>query len=172
MKKLFMLLLTTMLMISLTGCQETKENNDTTNNQNGNNQTEDLTTTKSCNQINQISKLNQTFTYTATNDEIEKVKVVRVYNNETLGVDSFSNFTETQKESYKQNILNQIGLDSTNYEGLTIEFEFNDQMTITINADLKIADEEKLQMVGLDFSNGKSLKQKIEDMRKNGAICS
>lgn len=171
MKKLFMLLLTMVFAISLTGCGENKENNNEDNNQTENNQTQDVTVTKVCTTTNEISKLQQTFTYTATNGEVEKVKVVRLYDNDTLGISSFNTFTTEQKETYKQNMLNQIGLDSTSYEGLTIEFDFNDQMSITINADLKTADQEKLQIVGLDFTNSKKIDEIIEDMKTSGASC-
>lgn len=116
--------------------------------------------------------LEQTYKMTATNDEINKVELEIVYDNETLGVDSLEGLTNDQKEQIKTNMLTTLGLEQTTYEGFEIKIDIEEKMTVTIDADLTKADAEVLKKVGLDFSNtDMSLENAVEDFKDTGATC-
>lgn len=180
MKKLWIILTVLFLSVSLSGCMINEPiNEDNNNNQaqeetnkeeNNNEEKEDTITTKTCT-ITNAAGLKQTFAYTATNDEITKVTLTKIFSNDALGVNDFSSMTEDQKEDYKNNMLNSIELDSTTYEGLSITFKFEKQLSMVIEADLTKADLELLQKVGLDFSNNKNIDTQINNMTQNGATC-
>lgn len=158
MKKLSILLLTMVLALTLTGCGK-----DTLK--------EDVITSKTCN-LKQEG-LDQTFKYTATNGEIDKIDLTMVYDNAMFGVDSLNDLTTEQKEQIKANMLKTLGLESTTYEGLIINIDIQDQMTVVLNVDLKKADPEILKKVGLDFTGMEdmSLETAVKDMTSGGATC-
>lgn len=152
MKKILILLLTTILSLSIVGCGKK------------------VITTKTCT-TDQEDYL-ETYKLTATNDQIDKVEIVYLYDNELFEVDTLSDLNEEQKDQIKTNMLKTLGLESTTYEGFEVNIDIQDQMTITIKADLTLVDPEVLKKVGLDFSDtNMSLKEAISDMTKAGAVC-
>ena len=88
------------------------------------------------------------------------------------GVDNYSKLDDSQKADLKSNMLNNIGLDKTSYEGLDIDVAIENQMIVTIKADLKIVDRELLEIVGLNFTDENiNLDNKIKEMTNIGATC-
>lgn len=166
MKKLSILLLTFALATTLTtGCgNETKKEGKTE-------EPKDVITSKTCT-LTEEGVMDQEFILTATNDEIDKVKLVMVYDNSMFEVDTLSTLTDDQKEQIKENMLTTLELESDTYEGLTIDIEIEHQMTVTLDADLKKADEEVLKKVGLDFTDADmSLETAVKDLTDGGAVC-
>ena len=156
MKKISILLLTIILALMVTGCSGTEDN----------------VQTATCSLVYGETNMTQEFTYTATNGEINKVKLRMIYDNGTLGVDSFATLTEAQKVQFQASMLDNIGLDSASYEGLEITFEFNEQLSVVLDADLEKADPEILKSVGLDFDGvDLDFDRAIKDMEAAGATC-
>ena len=157
MKKISILLLTTIMAITLTGCRN-------------NISTTDAITSKICT-IKQ-NGIEQTYKYTATNDEIDKVELTMVYDNSLFGVETLSTLTESQKEQITTEMLNSLELESTTYEGLDINIDIQDQMKVNLKADLTKANPEILKKVGLDFTDADmNLERTVEDMTDAGAVC-
>lgn len=162
MKKISMLLLSIILGATLTGCSIGTEENDTPK--------EDVIATKTCTQ--EYDDYVGTYVLTATNDEIDKIEMTYVYNNSLFNVDTLATLTEEQKEQIKTNMLSTLGLDNATNEGMEIQIDIQDQMTVTIKADLKVADAAVLKKVGLDFSNtDMSLEAAVKGYEKDGATC-
>lgn len=154
MKKISMLLLAFMLTVGITGCG-TKE---------------DIVTTKTCTKQNE--GYHETYKLTATNDEIEKIELIYLYDNSLFGVETLSTLDEATKEQIKTNMLNTLGLESTTYEGFEVNIDIQHQMTVTINADLTKADADVLKKVGLDFSKtNMSLKTAVAAFKSDGSTC-
>lgn len=152
MKKISFILLSIVLVLALTGCGGDKITSST------------CTTTS--------DGVTYTYKYSATNDEIDKIEMTLVFENSTFGVDSLDILTDDQKEQIKVNMLSTLGLDSSNYEGFSFNIDIQDKMIVTVVADLKIADPEVLNKIGLDFSNtDMSLKNAVKDMKESGAVC-
>lgn len=152
MKKISFILLSIVLVLALTGCGGDKITSST------------CTTTS--------DGVTYTYKYSATNDEIDKIEMTLVFDNSTFGVDSLDILTDDQKEQIKVNMLSTLGLDSSNYEGFLFNIDIQDKMIVTVVADLKTADPEVLNKIGLDFSNtDMSLKNAVKDMKESGAVC-
>ena len=152
MKKITLLLFAIVLTLVLTGCEQ-------------------KVTTATCT-IKQNNALN-TFKFSATNDEIDKVDLTMVIDNSAFGVDSLSTLSDKQKELVKTNMMRTLGLrEEKKYKGFEFNVEIKDEMTITINADLKTADPVALKRVGMDFTGADmSLKKAIKDLEASGATC-
>lgn len=152
MKKLSKLLLVGILATTLTGCGE------------------DVVETKTCSKQNK--DYHETYVLTATNDEIEKVELKFVYENSMFGLDTLANLDDATKETIKTSMLKTLGLDSSSYEGFEVNIDIQDQMTVTIKADLTTADAEIMKKVGLDFANtDMSLKRAVSDLEDSGSVC-
>lgn len=119
--------------------------------------------------------LQQTFKLTATNNTVDKIELTMVYDAETLGVDSLSELDDSQKELIESNMLDTLGLESATNEGLELTIDFDDVMTVVLKVDLKKADSELLEKVGLDFTDATeedmSLDVAVEEMESSGATC-
>ena len=158
MKKMCGLLLTLVMVFSLCGCGEEKVE-----------QKESVTKTCTLNEEN----IEETFVLTATDGEdIDKVDLTMVFDNAMFGVDSLNVLDDTQKEQVKTNMLTTLGLDSDTYEGLAINIDIQDQMTVTINADINKADAEVLKKIGMDFTDADmNLENAVKDLTDGGATC-
>lgn len=158
MKKISMFLLTFIIVVTLTGCKEENNNND-------------VITSNTC-ILKEEDGVQQTYKLTATNDEIDKVELTIVYDNKIFEVDTLSTLSEEQKDQIKSDMLTNLGLENTTYEGLDINIDIQDQMTVYVKADLEKADKEILKKVGLDFTGADmSLGQAVRDMTASGASC-
>lgn len=151
MKKISVLLLAMVLTLTVTGC--------------GN-----KVTTKTCT-IKQSNATN-TFKLSATNDQIDKLDLIIVMDNKAFGSVKLSELTDKQKETVKSTMLKTLGLDKAENEGFEIDVKIEDEMTITLKADLKKADPAILKKVGMDFTGADmSLKRAVKDMEARGATC-
>lgn len=131
---------------------------------------EDKITTATCKTTE--DNMTMTFDLTATNDEINKVKLTMIPDNSIFGVESLNILDDEQKEQVKSSMLTSLGLDSDSYEGMEIDIDIEDTMVITIDADLETADPETLKKVGMDFEGADmSLEKAIEDMPSDGFTC-
>jgi len=153
MKKILSLLLVFTFVIILSGCGK------------------DKVTTTVCNYTDgDGSKM--AFDLSATNDEIDRVKMTVVPSNTLMGISSFKDLDDDTKNQIKDAFLAEYGLEKDTYEGLKIEIVFDDNMNITFDADLKVADEEILKKIGMDFEDSDmSLERAIEDMEAEGYTC-
>lgn len=113
-----------------------------------------------------------TFDVSATNNEIDKIKMIVVPSNESMGIKTFKDVDDETKEAIKKSFLESYGLEKDTYDGLKITIEFDDNMTVTFDADLKVADKELLKKVGMDFE-GKDMDidRFVEDVEKEGYTC-
>lgn len=154
MKKLSILLLTIVLAVIVTGCGSTAD-----------------VVEKTCT-MKEVSGVQQTFKLSATNDEVDNVELKMVFNNSLFNVSTLSTLTDSQKEQIKTNMLTNLGLTKDTYEGMEIGIDIQDQMTVTIKADLSKADPEVLKKVGMDFEGADmSYERAIKDMEDAGATC-
>lgn len=152
MKKLLSLVLTLVFVLTLTGCGG------------------DKVTTASCTYTDDGTTMS--FDLSATNDEIDKVKMIVVPANSSMGITSFKDVDDETKEQIKKNFLSTYGLDKQSYDGLEIKIEFDDNVTITFDADLKVADKDLLKKIGMDFEGqDMSLDKAIQDFEEDGFTC-
>jgi len=152
MKKTFALLLMMILTVTLCACGK------------------DKVTTLSCSGEQSGSKM--TFDLSATNDTIDKVKMTVVPNNADMQITSFKDLDEATKTQIKDLFLTNLGLEKESYEGLDVIVNFDDNMNIIIDADLKTADKTILTKLGLDFDDkDMSLKRAKEDFESTGFTC-
>lgn len=153
MKKLSMVLLSFFVIVFVSGCgKDVVETRTCTSNQNG---------------------VEQSFTFTATNDEINKVDMVFTYDNSLFGISSFKDVDNETKEQMKNSMMESFGLEKNKYDGFEIKIDIQDKMTVTINADLKKADKNILSKVGMNFTGDEdmSLKRAVEDSKADGFTC-
>ncbi len=114
----------------------------------------------------------QEVTYYATAGEIDKMKLKITYDNSLFGVESFSTYSDSQKEEMKSTMLKNLGLEKTNYEGLDIVVEIDDQLVVTIDADIAKADPEILKKIGMDFAGvDMDFDKTISESEASGATC-
>ena len=113
-----------------------------------------------------------TFDVSATNNEIDKIKMIVVPSNKSMNITTFKDVDDETKEAIKKSFLESYGLEKDTYDGLKITIEFDDNMTVTFDADLKVADKELLKKVGMDFE-GKDMDidRFVEDIEKEGYTC-
>lgn len=131
---------------------------------------EEKITTASCKTTE--DNMAMTFDLTASNDEINKVKLTIIPDNSIFELESLNILDDEQKEQVKSSMLTSLGLDSESYEGMEIDIDIDDTMVITIDADLETADPETLKKVGMDFEGADmSLEKAIEDMTAEGFTC-
>lgn len=162
MKKALTLLLALTLSLTLCACGNTKETEKGS--------TSDKVTTSTCS--SKQSTMETSFDLSATNDEIDKVKMTVIPANSSMGITSFTELDDATKDKIKQEFLKNLGLESSSYEGLEIGVEFNDNMVITIDANLKTADKDILQKLGMNFDGyDMSLKRAVKDMESSGYTC-
>lgn len=154
MKKVLFLLLTMVLTVTLCGCSA-----------------EDKVTSNTCT-MTASSGVETTYEMTATNDQIDKIVLTMKPDNSLFGVESLNILDDAAKEQVKTSMLKTLGLDSDSYEGISIDIDINDTMIITVNVDLKVADEEILKKIGMDFSDANmSLEDAVKEMKESGATC-
>lgn len=152
MKKLSILVLTVVLALTLTGCGNKVES-------------------ATCS-MGEKNGINQTFKFSATNGQVDKVELNMVFNNSLFGIETLDTLNETQKETIKSTMLKNLGLEKDTYEGLEIIVEIKDQMSVTIKADIKKADPAILKKIGMNFEGvDMGYKRAISDMEKAGATC-
>lgn len=155
MKKLVSLLLLGVFAFMVTGCSLG----------------EDKVETATCT-LKGANNMDQEFVYSATNGQVDKVKLKMTYDNSMLGVETLDTLTEDEKEEIKANMLEALELDKTSYEGLEITIDIQDQMTVILDADLNKADPEILKKVSLDFEGvDMSFDRTLKDMKDAGATC-
>lgn len=113
-----------------------------------------------------------TFDVSATDNEIDKIKMIVVPSNESMNITTFKDVDDETKEAIKKSFLDSYGLEKDTYDGLKITIEFDDNMTVTFDADLKVADKELLKKVGMDFE-GKDMDidRFVEDIKEEGYTC-
>ncbi len=152
MKKTCFIIIFMLIILATTGCVKDKE------------------TSKTCTTIS--DNITYIYKYNATNDIIDKFEMNLLFDNSLFGVDSLDVLTDNQKEQIKLNILNTLGLQNTNYDGISINIDINDKINVSIVADLKIADKDFLKKLGFNFSNtDMSLKNTVKIIEENGAVC-
>ncbi len=130
MKKLLMLVFSLSFVILLTGCG-------------------DKVKTTVCDYTDSSGKIS--FDVSATNNEIDKIKMIVVPSNESMSITTFKDIDEETKGIIKESFLATYGLEKDTYDGLKISVEFDDNMTVTFDADLKVADKDLLKKIGMDF---------------------
>ena len=167
MTKFFILVIITLL---ISGCGN--KNDTQTPTPTPNSSPTEVLQTKKCTEINETTNLKKEIELKATDEIITDVKVTITYDNKTLGTDDFSTFTDDQKEQYKDNMLNNLGLDEQHYEGLDITFNFDKELSVVFTADIEKIDSTILDQVGLniDLKNIK-LEKAIDLLEKKGITC-
>lgn len=122
--------------------------------------------------LNGVNNMDQEFVYSATNDQVDKIKLTMTYDNSMFGVETLDTLTDDEKEKIKTNMLEALELDKTSYEGLEITIDIQDRMTVILDADLNKADPEILKKVSLDFEGADmSFDRMLKDMKEAGATC-
>lgn len=115
--------------------------------------------------------MTMTFKMTATNDEIDKIEMTVVPNNEAMNIETFEDLTDAQKSQIEESFLTTMGLEEEQ-EGIEVEVKFAKDMTVILKVDLKTADKEILENIGLDFEDkDMSLEKAISDFKEEGYTC-
>lgn len=167
MKKILSLLLVGMFSLTLCAC-----GNDTTTSQSEKEETKKPeVTTASCSMSDE--EMTTVIDLSATDDEVDKVKMSVTPSNESMGIDSFEELDAETKEQIKVIMIESLGLDpEKEYKGIKVTVDFDKEMTVNVVADLKTADPEVLKTIGLDFEDADmSLKTSIKDLEDEGLTC-
>lgn len=118
------------------------------------------------------NNMKMTIKMTATNDEIDKVEMTMIPDNSAMGISSFEDLDDDTKGQVKSLLLTSLGLDKDTYEGIEISVDFNENMIMKLNFDLKVADKAILEKLGLDFEDtDMSLERAVKDMKSSGYTC-
>lgn len=170
MKKIIKLFVLGTIILTITGCGNTTKSKQA--NQSDLEAPSPVLETKKCTGITETTNLKREIELKATDEIITEVKVTITYDNKTLGINDFSTLTEEQKEQYKDNMLNNIGLDEEHYEGLDVTFNFEKQLSVVFTADIEKIDSTILDQVGLniDLKNIK-LEKAIDLLEKERLTC-
>ncbi len=160
MKKISTIILFGILVVLLSGCEQKQI------------QKENITRESiSCILVEKNSQLKQEYKFEARNNQINHI-VLSITYDQVNEITDFSTFTEDQKINFEAIMLNAIGIENSENEGLEIKIDFNKKLTVTIDADLEKADEELLKTVGLDAENiDLDYKRAVEDLKNTGATC-
>lgn len=153
MKKISTILLAIMMICVVTGCGK-----------------EDEVKTVTC--TKQESAYSNTTTLTSKNGEVGKIKITYAYDNSAMGVSSFNDVTDEQKEQIKTNMLTTLGFNDKTYEGFSINVYFDDQMKTDIEINMETVEQEALDKVGLNFSNtNKDFDDAVQSYKDTGYTC-
>lgn len=114
----------------------------------------------------------ESYVMTAKKGNIYKLDINYLYDNELFAIDTFSTLSDSQKEEIKSNMLTNLKLEKTSYDGLNIKIDIDDRINVLISADLEVADEKLLKNIGLDFTNtNRSLLDAVKSFEDEGYIC-
>ena len=151
MKKLYMLVLSTMFVLILNGCGGDVKS-------------------KTCSK--EYDDYIETYVFTAKDDKIEKAELTIEYKNSLFGIETLNSLTEEQKKQVRENMIATLGLEDKEYEGLELVIDIKDTMTVNIKADYDKADVNVLNKVGLDFtSTNMNIDAATEAYMENGGNC-
>ncbi|MBQ4583916.1 MAG: hypothetical protein IJA94_03410 [Bacilli bacterium] len=152
MKKMYRIILTLVMVFLLCGCGE-----------------KSVTKTCTMNEEN----IEETFVLTATDGEnVDKVDLIMAFDSEMFGVESFDVLDNNQKEQIKTSVFDSLGLDSYTYDGLNININIQEKLTVTINADINKADAEVLKKIGMDFTGADmNIETAEKELADVGATC-
>lgn len=178
MKKNFSLLLILLLSIFITGCgkeieEESKEQvNDVVKKEEQSKIKNDGPLSVKVCSLDDGDGLVQTFKYSATNGEVDKVDITMVYDSKLFGVTSLATLSNNEKEDLKSAMLEGFGIKDTGNEGVSASFDIKDKMTVIINVNLETADSEVLNKIGITFHpENRTLDAYVDMMETSGAIC-
>lgn len=177
MKKFYILLLIFSLSFFVTGCgKETEEKQkdevkDVAKEEKSETKNDGPLSVKVCS-LDDGEGLVQTFKYSATDGEVDKVEITKVYDSKLFGVTNLENLSNSEKEDLKSAMLEDFGIKSTKDEGISVSFDIQKKMTININVDLETVDSGVLNKVGITFQpENRVLDSYVEMMETSGAIC-
>lgn len=152
MKKICMLLFAGLILFASTGCGSEKI-------------VDSATCTKKEEQYYHTVRLK------AKDNKVETMGITFVYENSALGIESFKDVSDEQKEKIKESMLKNLGLEGT-YEGFSIDVYFDDQMKVDLEIDIEKADKEALKKLNMDFSNTNlDMNDSIKSYKDTGFTC-
>lgn len=153
MKKALVLLFTIALSITLCGCSN-----------------ENKVTTSTCSISESSMKMSMKFS--ATNGEIDKVVMTVTPNNSTMGISSFKDLDDDMKSQIKKLFLSSLGLEKDSYDGVKIDVTFDEEMDVKLDLDLKVADKDILDKLGLDLDDtDMNLEKSVKELEESGYTC-
>ncbi len=86
-------------------------------------------------------------------DEVNKLYIKLYYPIEEFGYNNANNLTEENKQKIQKEILYDLGVDKTNYDGINIKMSYsNDNVIVEINIDYKDAKEKVLKPMSLSYN--------------------
>lgn len=121
------------------------------------------------------SELN--FSMKADNDIITNISMIYIITPKALGltnegINSLEEIDNITLEKIKKDFIKELGLENNNQKGIEVNVEFNKNMIVTIDANLKEADISILNKIGFNIdSNNMSLSKSVSDFTKKGYSC-
>lgn len=127
---------------------------------------ENKTCTISSSQIKHVA-----YEFESTNNIINQMNVIIEVNGSDVGLnDELSNLSDQDKDRFVGMIINTLGLDGTNHEGLSVDYKIDaDTIILTLNLDLEKCDEDTLSVLGIQ--DDLKLNETIEQFVANGFDC-
>lgn len=117
------------------------------------------------------------FTMKANNDIITSISMNYLITPKALGItnegiNSLEEIDNITLENIKKDFIKELGLENNNQKGIEVNVEFNENMILTIDANLKKSDISILNKIGFNIdSNNMSLSKSVSDFTKKGYSC-
>lgn len=92
----------------------------------------------------------QKWSFDVENDKIKNLNLEITYPAQDFEFDTLKNITDYEKQEIQNIKLNEIGIDSLNNDGLTIKFEYNDNLLLKLKIDTTKVSQHTLEKLSLD----------------------
>lgn len=122
--------------------------------------------------IDQENYMTQDIEFTADKDNISKIKLTILFANELIDASKLKDLTNEQKEQIRKSLIENLGLNVENTEGLNFSLDINDKMAFILDIDVNDKNMSLLKMLGLDLSDkDTNIDTVIKSLTSNGATC-
>ena len=116
--------------------------------------------------------MTQDIEFTTDKDNISKIKLTISFASELINTSELKNLTNEQKEQIRKSIMENLGLDTENTEGLNFSLDINDKMAFILDIDVNDKNIPLLKTLGLDLSDkDTNIDTVIKSLTSNGAKC-
>lgn len=95
----------------------------------------------------------QIWKFDVKNDDVDKLEITINKSSLKYGYETLENLSLYQKKEIEEKVLNDLNIDSLNYNGITIEINYKEYLEVIINIDYSLADTYVLNKMKLNYNN-------------------
>lgn len=122
--------------------------------------------------LEQENYMTQDIEFTTDKDNISKIKLTISFASELINTSELKTLTDEQKEQIRKSIMENLGLNTENTEGLNFSLDINDKMAFILDIDVNDKNMPLLKTLGLDLSDkDTNIDTVIKSLTSNGAKC-